>query len=169
MGGKMKLALFQRQDDDHKFDDVIWKFQKKMKDPDPESVHMELLFDDGAMFSSSGRGGMFAGHGLWPGIGTRFIHINDIEANKWKFYDLNITAEQEKRIRINCEKRKPMRYDWLGIIGQPLPFNLHSPWAAYCSEVGNDEICKVMTEVWYRPKLRPGEVLAHYQGQELIG
>ncbi len=164
----MQAALFQVQlDDDHHFDDVIYKFQKKMDDPDPESVHFELLFEDGAMFSSSGRGGLFAGWGLWPGVGTRWIHSNELDPIKWKVYHLNFSKQEEAKLRRNCERRKPMRYDWLGIIGQPLPGNIQWPWAGYCSEVGNDEICRVKP-ILHKKKIRPGEIVSWYQAEGLI-
>ncbi len=154
--------------DKHRFDNVIYKYQKRSSDPDPKSIHAELLFWDGAMYSSSGRGGLFAGHGLWPGVGTRFIKYSDIEPHKWRFHNLDITEQEEDRIRFNCEDQKSMRYDWLGIIGQPLPFNVQSPWAAYCSEKCNDEICKVVKRIMHKRKMRPSEIVKWYKAEGLI-
>lgn len=165
----MEAALFQVQlDDDHNFDNRIYEFQIKKKDPDPESIHFELLFRDGAMYSSSGRGGLFSGHGLWPGIGTRWINIDEIERHKWEIYPLEISYIEEDQIRRNCERRKPQAYDWLGIFGQPLPGNIQWPWAAYCTEVGNDEICKVKTNILHKRKIRPGEIVSWYKAEGLI-
>ena len=164
----MKLAQFQRQKDDgHKFDDRIYQYQKLVGDPDPESVHTELLFSDGAMFSSSGRGGLFAGHGLWPGIGTRFISINDIEIAKWQMYELMISRADEEFIRHGCEILQPMAYDWLGIVGQPFPGNLQLPWMAYCSEISNERVCDVV-DIENKKKIRPGEIVDWYKSQGLI-
>ena len=165
----MKLAQFQVQlNDDHKFDDTIFKFQKHIGDPDPESIHTELLFDDGKMFSSSGRGGFFAGHGLWPGVGTRFIDCSSIEPHKWKMYPLIISEVDESLIRASCEVLKPMAYDWLGIIGQPLPFNIQLGFMAYCSEIVNERICAIKKEIKNKRKIRPGEIVDWYKKIGLI-
>lgn len=165
----MKLAQFKVQlYDKHKYDNVIYKFQKRLGDPDPESIHTELLFDDGAMFSSSGRGGFFSGHGLWPGIGTRFIDYKDIEPEKWRLYHLDIPPETESLIRASCEVLKPRAYDWLGIIGQPLPFNIQLGWMAYCSEICNERICDFLPNIEKQKKIRPGEIVAWYKKQGII-
>jgi len=139
-----------------------------MNDPDPESVHTEILFSDRKMFSSSGRGGLFAGHGLWPGIGTRFINFSDIEPDKWKFYPLLISEADENAIHHNCDIMQKMAYDWPGIVGQPLPFNIQLWFMAYCSEIVNDKICEVRTDILHKRKIRPGEIVDWYAGQGLI-
>jgi len=166
----MELGLFQNQPGDkYKFDDLTCWYQKRSGDPDPESIHGELIFRDGAMYSSSGRGGLFAGHGLWPGVGTRFIHLRDIEPHKWKRYPLLISRKKEDQIREDCESQKPLAYDWLGILGQPLPGNIQWPWAVYCTETCNDKICHRIKTILYKPKMRPGEILDWYRAEGLIG
>ena len=165
----MQIAQFINQPGDkYTFENTIQKYQEKAGDPRPEEIHTELLFSDRAMFSSSGRGGLFAGYGLWPGIGTRFIKFDDIEPDKWRFYPLLISATDEAGIRHDCESMKPKPYDWLGIIGQPVPGNIQLSWADYCSEVGNEKICNQMPQVERKPKIRPGQIIDWYIKQGLI-
>ena len=166
----MDLMLYQNQlGDDHKFDDWIYQAQKRFKDPDPWSVHMELG-DKTKMFSSSGRGGLFAGHGLWPGVGTRFADRTIIDPEKWKIYPMNITEVEELAIWHWFLTQRLKRYDWTGIIGQPFPGNIQLFWMWYCSEVCHRAIWMFCREkpIPEMRKIRPGQVVEIYKKAGLI-
>lgn len=147
------------------FENVIYKYQKLAKDPRPEEIHTEWLFGDGKMFSSSGRGGLFAGHGLWPGIGTRYINYSRIELPKWKIYRTNISEKEEKQIRANCDRILGLRYDWLGIIGQPL--SIQAWWMWYCSEsINHTAALEKIAEP--NNRIRPGQIIESFENQGII-
>jgi len=167
----MDLMLFQNQPNDgHKFDNIIYQAQKRFGDPDPESVHVELRNTGGSMFSSSGRGGLFSGHGLWPGVGTRFEDSSIINPEKWKIYPMDVTQVEEVAIFRWCRKKLGRAYDWLGIIGQPLPGNIQFDIMWYCSEICYKACHKFLREANLpkMPKIRPGQVKAIYQKAGII-
>jgi hypothetical protein len=160
----MKLAQYKVQlDDSHKFDNVIYRYQKFAKDPRPDEIHSELLFDDGDMFSSSGRGWS----GWIPGIGTRFIHYSDIELEKWRIYNLIISGKDEVVIKDLCFELLGRYYDWLGILGQPVPFNFQITKWFYCSEVCN-HVLTIPKIAEVNKKLRPGCIVDSWIRQGII-
>lgn len=160
----MKLAQFKVQfGDKHYFDNVIYHFQKWAKDPKPQEVHSELLFSDGSMFSSTGRGWS----GIYPGVGTRFIHYNDIETKKWRTYDMTISDKDEATIKDLCTDLVARHYDWLGILGMALPFAFHSQGAFYCSEVCN-HVLAVTGIAKVNKKLRPSQIVDSFTEQGII-
>ena len=166
----MDLMLYQNQlGDDHKVDDLIYQAQKWFKDLDPWSVHMEIG-DKDRMFSSSGRGGLFAGHGLWPGVGTRFEDRSIIDPEKWEIYPMDVTEVEEAGVFRWFETQIGKRYDWTGIIGQPLPGNIQLGWMWYCSEVGHRGVWKYCKEkpIPEMKKIRPGQVVEIYKKAGLI-
>jgi hypothetical protein len=167
----MELLRYQNQpNDSHKFDDLIFKFQEWKKDPDPETTHIELGFSDGSMFSSSGRGGFFAGHGFLPGVGTRFEDSSIIDPGKWRIDRINCTQVEEVAIMRWCKKQLYKAYDWIGIVGQPLPGNIQLGWMWYCSEVTHRACWKYLREVDLpeMKKIRPGQVAEIYKKAGLI-
>lgn len=169
-------ALFQDQPDDgYGFDDKIMRFQWRMKDPDPKSIHFEWFdIKKQRMFSSSGRGGLFSGHGLWPGVGTRFERIDRIDPEKWKLFATNITELEATLMFGEAEELIGRPYDWLGIIGQRSRFNLQFNFADYCSEVchriGYSCIAKrpEAERLPYMPKIRPGQMVKIYREAKII-
>ena len=157
----IRLMLFKVQlHDDHHFDNIIYHFQKWRKDPRPENVHAELGFDDGRMFSASGRGGFF-------GTGTRFADSNAIDLDKWDIRIIQCTKTEEDAVRASCERLVGKGYDWLGILGMGLPgaLQLGSHW--YCSEVCNHVLAENGL-VKASKKIRPSQMLDSYIGQGLI-
>lgn len=162
----IELRLYKRQRDNHYFEDVIWLFQKLVKDPDPERIHAELAFVGsqfgvraGQMFSSSGRGGFL-------GVGTRFVS-SKIDEEKWDIFPLTLTVEEELRILAECEKYTGFGYDWLAIIGMALPFNMQLNKYWYCSEICN-HVLNLVGVADKNRKLRPSQMLKEYQKQGLI-
>ena len=129
---RLALACYQAQfNNKHKFDDIIFEHQQDTAYP--HTVHVEWLFDK-LLYSSSGRGGLFSGHGLWPGVGTRFIRLADIDPEKWNIHECQATDEQIKTLYDICQARVGKPYDWPGVIGKPLPLNIQFDWAVYCNE-----------------------------------
>ncbi len=153
----LRIALYIRQKDKHYYDDAIWAFQRLMRDPHPEHIHIELDF--GAdMFSSSGRR---------KDGGVRFTPTQDLDLHKWDFYPLLITPEQEKAVRAECHYYTGLSYDYLGIIGMALPFNIQMGTKWYCSEICNHVLFR--TGIADRNvKIRPSQMLESYKEQGLI-
>lgn len=86
--------------------------------------HTELVFSDGLSFSSS----------QWDG-GTRFVKI-EYETEKWDFIELEVTREEEKKIRQFCEKHNHLPYDWFAIVlAQIFHFYANKPNKWFCSEI----------------------------------
>ncbi len=158
----VSAVLFKNQPNDkHHFESLIYNYQRFKGLPNPEHIHMELDFGV-EMFSSTGRGK----HGIWPGKGTRFApSIRD--AGKWNEYPLLITKKKEIELYNECQKLVGKWYDWLGIIGQPLPFNIQLDWMYYCSEACQTALarCKVIHEI---KKILPGEVVEIYRKAGII-
>lgn len=166
----MDLMLKKNQPGDkHPHESLIQKFQEWKGDPDPQHIHMELANKD-KMFSSSGHGGIFSGHGLWPGEGTRFKNRSIIEPGKWDIYPMNITQVEEVAIMRWFKKQLGRWYDWTGIIGQPFPGNIQLGWMWYCSEITHRAVYKFCHEkpIPEMKKIRPGQVKAIYQKAGLI-
>ncbi len=170
------LMMYQNQpNDSHRFDDWIKTFQERMKDPDPQSTHVEWGFvQQRMMFSSSGRGGLFSGHGLIPGVGTRFEDMSRIDPEKWKLFATNITELEATLMFNEAEELVGRLYDWLGILGHALPWNIQFNWADYCSEV-----CQRIGHscIRQRPeaerlidlkKIRPGQMVKVYQNANIL-
>ena len=170
----IELLLYQVQkDDSHRFDNVIWKFQKRKGDPDPESTHCEYGFIgshfgkyDSMMFSSSGRGGFL-------GKGTRFIGYK-IDKEKWKIYPMKLTIEEELELLDECISLCGKWYDWLGIVGMKLPDKVRKyvpKWFRFlilwCSEALN---CAAFRAGLAKdnPSIRPSQLLESYRKQNLI-
>lgn len=170
------LMLYQDQPNDkYKFDGRIRKFQERMKDPDPESVHVEWGFvQQKMMFSSSGRGGLFSGHGLWLGVGTRFEDMSRIDPEKWKIFATNITKTESIMMYRMAERLAGKRYDWLGIIGQPFKINIHGKKSWYCSEVCHHIGYNCITQrttaerLPEMKKIRPGQMVKIYQDANIL-
>ena len=166
---KLGLARYQVQFDKHKFEKIIFEHQQHT--PDPFTTHVEWIFylDKVVLYSSSGRGGLFSGHGLWPGVGTRFINFSDIEPHKWKIHDCQATDDEIKTLYDICAARLGKPYDWLGVIGKALPLNIQLDKAVYCNEellITGAMIFKTLKEYLQetnqdpaRPKTLPGETL----------
>lgn len=84
--------------------------------------HVELVFSNGAFFSSSSRDG-----------GTRFKFI-DPDPASWDFVDLPMDDLDEFRVRCFCTGQLGKRYDWLGVFGFVFPTDPEQGhW--FCSEV----------------------------------
>lgn len=97
----------------------IWTFGKYS--------HSELVFSDGTWFSTEL---------AWP-FKTSFHRYDEQWANKhFDFIDINITAEQEQRIREFCVGEVGCAYDWKGIIlSMILPFKKADAEKWFCSEI----------------------------------
>jgi len=156
----IRLMLYKRQRDNHYFDDVIYYFQKFKKDPRPEFIHVELGFDDGVMFSSSGRGGFL-------GEGARFADSDAIDLDKWEIRIIQCSQAKEEAVRASCRALVGKRYDWLGILGMALPVALQAGWAWYCSEVCNHVLAEAGLAKANK-KIRPSQMLDSYIKQGLI-
>jgi len=155
----VRLMLYRNQPDDkHYFDNIIYGFQKWQKDSNPEHVHVELGFDDGVMFSSTGRGGFL-------GQGTRFADSNAIDLEKWDIFILK--TDKEDDIRDMCKLYCGHGYDWFGILGMALPFNLQIGFQWYCSEICNHILSKTDV-VKPNKKIRPGQILKSYTEQRVL-
>lgn len=154
----MRIALYKVQlHDAHKFDNIIYGFQRLCKDPDPQYIHVELDF--GAdMFSSSGR---------CVDNGTRFVATEGLDLYKWDFFELKVTSEQEKAIRAQCHFYVGLGYDYLGIIGMGLPFNIQMGTKWYCSEICN-HILAECDIVKVNRKIRPSQMLQSYREQGIV-
>lgn len=86
--------------------------------------HSELVFSDGFAFSSS----------QWDG-GTRFKKIN-FNDGKWDLVELDLTKQEEKRVRLFCIKENGQPYDWKAIVlAQVFNFYNDNPHAWFCSEI----------------------------------
>ena len=81
--------------------------------------HCELVFSNGASFSSSPRDG-----------GTRFKNIK-FNPEHWDFVEVNLSSSQEVDTYIFCLSESNKPYDWLGAIFR-LPL-WRGRW--YCSEI----------------------------------
>lgn len=154
----LRLALFKVQlHDSHRFDDIIWLFQKLMRDSDPQYIHVELDFGVD-MFSSSGRR---------KNNGVRFVTTGGLDLHKWDFYPLKITTEQEKAVRAETHFYTGLGYDYLGIVGMALPFNIQLNTKWYCSEIVNHVLFRTGIADRNR-KIRPSQILKSYREQEII-
>lgn len=158
----VNLVAFKNQlDDKHHFESLIYNYQRFKKLPNPEHIHIEWDFGE-TMFSSSGRGW----RGIVPGVGTRFVpSIRD--AGKWDTYPLLITPEKEIELYDSCQEIVGSFYDWLGIIGQPLPGNIQLGWMWYCSEACHSRLAKIGV-IEPKGKILPGEVVEIYRKAGLI-
>ena len=154
----LRIALYKVQlHDSHRFDNVIYGFQKLCRDPDPQYIHVELDFGVD-MFSSSGRR---------KDGGVRFTPTQNLDLHKWDFYPLLITPEQEKAVRAECHYYTGLKYDYLGIIGMALPFNIQLGSKWYCSEICNHVLFR--TGISDRDvKIRPSQMLESYKEQGII-
>jgi len=86
--------------------------------------HCELVFSNGEFFSSSGRDG-----------GVRFKKIKSDE-KKWDFFEIKISAENEKKVREFCEAQIGKKYDWRAIIfSQLFELNRENSKKWFCSEI----------------------------------
>jgi hypothetical protein len=154
----IRLALFKVQlHDSHKFDNIIYGFQKLCKDPNPEYVHVELDFGVD-MFSSSGRR---------KNSGVRFVTTKGLDLHKWDFFDLKIAPKLEKAVRQQCHFYTGLKYDYLAILGMALPGCLQLGTHWYCSEICNHVLAECgIVEV--NKKIRPSQMLESYRKQGII-
>lgn len=84
--------------------------------------HVELVFSNGAFFSSSSRDG-----------GTRFKFIRPDPAS-WDLVDVPMDDVAESLVRRFCNEQAGKKYDWLGVFGFVLPTRPEQGhW--FCSEV----------------------------------
>lgn len=84
--------------------------------------HAELIFDDGISFSSS-----------LPDHGVRFKHIT-YNVQSWDFIVVNLSPENEHKVRDFCEKQQGKKYDLLGVLGFVMPLQQEKKkW--FCSEI----------------------------------
>ena len=159
----VSLVAFKRQvDGKYRFDDLIYNYQRFRKLPNPEHIHVEWDFGE-TMFSSTARGK----NGIWPGKGTRFApSIRD--AGKWDTYPLLIAPEKETELYDSCMEIVGKKYDWTGIIGQPLPGNIQLGWMWYCSEVLHNRAAKVGIIQPEPKKILPSEMLEIYRKAGII-
>lgn len=89
--------------------------------------HVELVFDDGVCFSSSGRDG-----------GVRFKTI-DIHSGHWDIVPLPaVTDAQEAVMRAAARAQLGLPYNFNACLGFILPFVPRNPNARMCSEVCSD-------------------------------
>lgn len=72
--------------------------------------HVELLFSDGAWWSSR------------PGAGTSFVWLGRADLHEWCRMKLKVDSRQEERIREWCFNHCHRKYDWFGVIRFILPF-----------------------------------------------
>ena len=153
----IRIALYKRQKDKHYFDDIIWQFQKLTRDPDPQYIHVELDFGT-EMFSSSGRR---------KDNGVRYVTTKALDLCKWDFFDLKVTPDKEREIRAETLFYTGLGYDYLGIVGMALPFNIQFGSKWYCSEVVNHVLYKCSI-VKKNRKIRPSQILQSYREQGVI-
>lgn len=99
--------------------------------------HVELLFNDGMMFSASARENK-----------VRFKKHN-YRSKAWNRIDLPVSAKSEAKIRTWCESKVGLKYDYLGILEFVLPFIEDAPHRWFCSEVC-DEALKVNTIILFK-------------------
>ena len=85
--------------------------------------HCELRFSDGCCFSSSPRDN-----------GTRFKNI-DIDPTHWDIVNVDISLQKEAAIRMWCETKVNLPYDWKEILAFAVPFIKGSPDKWICSEI----------------------------------
>jgi uncharacterized protein YycO len=84
--------------------------------------HVELIFSNGLWFSSSSLDN-----------GVRYtVHTN---MEDWTIFDINITCEEEVRIKQWCDIQVGAEYDFLGIFRYYIPFCQQSPDKWFCSEI----------------------------------
>ena len=87
--------------------------------------HCELVFSDGAMFSSH-----LADHG------TRYLGPRILSPNRWDILSIPMSADSEAMIRKWCDGELYCRYDWKGIFfSQLLRFQREHPEKWFCSEI----------------------------------
>lgn len=87
--------------------------------------HVELVFSDMVAFSCAQTDSMH----------TRFQNIY-FDTKYWTLVDVNVSEEDEKKIRTWCESEVGCAYDWTGIIlSQFIPFGYQSKTKWFCSEV----------------------------------
>ncbi len=154
----IRLGLYIVQlHDSHRFDNIINRFQKLMRDPNPYHIHVELDFGVD-MFSSSGRR---------KNSGVRFVTTEGLDLLKWDFFNLKITPEKEKEVRAKCHFYTGLAYDYLGIIGMALPFNIQFGGKWYCSEICNHVLYETGI-VKKNRKIRPSQMLQSYRRQGII-
>ena len=84
--------------------------------------HSEIVFSDGMMFSAS------------PYENVARFKPHSFTGKAWVRVDIDVTLEQEKKVRTWCEKQHGKKYDCMGVLG--FAFNVpENPNKWFCSEV----------------------------------
>jgi hypothetical protein len=130
----MKLAFYVSKIDGHPLDNLIDALSGG-----GGFSHVELVFSDGQCFSSSTRDGCEGsdsqGRFNRPD-GLRFTTI-DFKPDRWKFFDIPASAEDEAAIRAWCEKEtanRLARYDYPGVLAFVNWWSREHPAKWFCSE-----------------------------------
>jgi len=93
----------------------LWTFGKY--------YHVELLFQDGMMFSAIGKSG------------TRWMPL--VDKKEWDFLTVPVTPGDEERIRAFCHSQEDKGYDFIGLFLSflPIPIGWQSCRKWFCSEL----------------------------------
>ena len=82
----------------------------------------------------------------------------------WQYKDMTQEQKKEWNEDLQLELNEPWwkrRYDFLGIIGQALPFRwtrrINNPWTKYCSERIRNRVIKIL-EIYFMPHSTPSEI-----------
>lgn len=87
--------------------------------------HVELVFSDGVGFSASGRDGC-----------VRFSRVEGLEDEKrWALVPLEISREDELRLRVFCRRYLRLPFDWNGVLSFLLPWKRSDRGRWYCTEL----------------------------------
>jgi len=86
--------------------------------------HCEFLFSDDIVFSAE------SSSKNWGVVKLPYIYKENVD-----HFKLNITEEEERILRLNCENELGCGYDIIGIIFSiVLPWHFENPWWWFCSE-----------------------------------
>ncbi len=101
--------------------------------------HVELVFSDGMMCSSSVRDG-----------GVRFMKA-DLNPENWTTIQVNATLEEEAVIRRFCEEQVGLDYDILGVLGFVTSFCAEDKQRWFCSELTLTALQEIGLYWWTTP------------------
>lgn len=91
--------------------------------------HVELVFEDKIAFTADT---------TFKKFGTFFyeFYYDNYDINNWEVLDLNISEEDELKIRHWCETENGCWYDLIGLVfTQVIPLSFQNPYWWFCSEV----------------------------------
>ena len=145
----MKVAFYKvKGNPNARWDDKIIAFVSR-----GNYSHVELVFSDGISFSSSNRDG-----------GTRFKYI-DYNKDNWDIFDLNISPEDEGKMRLLALRLTDKEYDLIGALTSPLKLCLQNKDKYFCSEVCLTLIKEVVNKDIVPCKFTPvkmSKLIKHY-------